>query len=113
MMHLERLIYEDYYDCAYYYRRHMRKKNRPQRVSKSTRLRKVIFVRDNFTCQQCKKVFKKPEKWNGAHIPGLTLGHVIPRSHGGGRTLKNLRAQCEPCNTKLGNLVWVEELNKY
>lgn len=112
-MHVERLVMYDYHDCAYYWARHLRRKSR--KGSKSTRLRRVVFVRDGFTCQNedCGRIFKVSEKWNGEHIPGLSLGHVIPKAQGGGRTISNLRAQCLSCNNKLGNKVWESEVGRY
>lgn len=110
-MHIERLIMYDFHDAAYYYARHIKRKNR--KGSKATRLRRVVFVRDGFTCQECLKKFEVSTDWNGQHVPGLTLGHVVPKSHGGPRTVANLRAQCGPCNTKLDNRVWESQLGLY
>lgn len=109
-MHLERLIMYDYHDCAYYWQRHLKRKAR-RKTTKSTRLRRIVFVRDGFSCLDCKQVFETPEDWNGENIKGLTLGHIIPKAQGGSRTPENLGAQCEKCNRKLGNNIWVLQLN--
>ncbi|APT90371.1 hypothetical protein CSPHI_04115 [Corynebacterium sphenisci DSM 44792] len=61
-------------------------------------VRRQVFERDRHFCQIC-----------GAHAgdeyPGedgtrvvLTVGHIVPRSHGGEATLQNLQAECARCN---------------
>ena len=73
------------------------------------RLKRTIFRRDNFTCQErsCGRVFVPPKGYDGSQpIDGLTLGHVIPRARGGAYTIDNLRAECYDCNHKRGNQVW-------
>lgn len=61
--------------------------------------REMIFLRDNYTCQYCGKVF-------GAR--SLTLDHVLPRKYGGKTEWENLSSACEPCNGKRGHDVRIQ-----
>ena len=56
--------------------------------------RKLLFKRDNYTCQYCGKN-SSPEK--------LTVDHVIPSSRGGGNDWNNVLTCCSPCNLRKGN----------
>ena len=49
--------------------------------------KKEIFLRDQYTCQYCKK-----------KTQSLTLDHVIPRRQGGPHTWENVVAACSRCN---------------
>ena len=49
--------------------------------------RKNILVRDNYTCQYCKK-----------HSKALTVDHVVPKFRGGQDSWENLVAACKNCN---------------
>ena len=62
---------------------------RMTRQSTGKRLRFEVFKRDFFTCRYC-----------GAQPPAvvLVLDHVLPVAAGGGTTMDNLVAACEPCN---------------
>lgn len=51
--------------------------------------RKMIYLRDNYTCQYCGDQFTAKE---------LTLDHVKPKSLGGGSTWSNLVTCCGTCN---------------
>lgn len=74
-------------------------------------IRRQVFTRDGFKCQDCGKEFEAPEHYTGRlGIVGLTLGHIIPRCLGGHFTPENLGAQCEKCNDKLGNQIWAKLL---
>jgi len=84
-------------------------------VSRSTAKRYLkryrIYVRDGFTCQSkgCGRKFNVPKGWDGStNIPGLTLGHIIPKSQGGRYNEENLKAQCESCNTELQDNLWTD-----
>ncbi|WP_234044418.1 HNH endonuclease [Haloferula rosea] len=56
--------------------------------------RRNVFLRDQFTCQYCAKVFPEPE---------LNLDHVMPRDKGGGTTWENIVTSCIRCNTRKAN----------
>lgn len=56
-------------------------------------LRKAVYERDEYTCQDC-----------GTH-DALSLDHIIPFSLDGEDTLENLRTLCTPCNSRRGNRV--------
>ena len=60
-----------------------------------------VFLRDDFTCQYCKKVFVEKD---------LNLDHVIPRDKGGKTTWENIVTSCIRCNTRKGNKL-VHEIN--
>lgn len=51
--------------------------------------RKMIYLRDNYTCQYCGEQFAAKE---------LTLDHVKPKSMGGGASWTNLVTCCSTCN---------------
>lgn len=51
--------------------------------------RKMIYLRDNYTCQYCGGEFSSNE---------LTLDHVTPKSRGGDRSWHNLVTSCFTCN---------------
>ena len=52
--------------------------------------RRNIFLRDNFTCQYCRKKFPTKK---------LNIDHVLPRSRGGATNWTNIVLSCIPCNT--------------
>ena len=56
--------------------------------------RRNLFLRDRGVCQLCGKKFPTSE---------LTLGHIVPRSKGGGTNWLNIVSQCVPCNSKQAN----------
>ena len=56
----------------------------PRKLSK-----KEIFLRDQYTCQYCKK-----------KTQDLTLDHVIPRKQRGPHTWENVVAACPRCNLR-------------
>ena len=51
--------------------------------------RKMVYLRDNYTCQYCGEQFRAKD---------LTLDHVKPKSHGGGSSWSNLVTCCGTCN---------------
>ena len=66
-----------------------------QRNALTSKLREMIKVRDNYTCQIC-----------GKYMPdevGLHIDHVIPVSKGGKSVPENLRVLCSKCNGRKGN----------
>jgi len=56
--------------------------------------RSNVLLRDNFTCQYCRRRFPKSQ---------LNLDHVLPRSRGGRNSWENVVASCIPCNLRKGN----------
>lgn len=53
-----------------------------------------LCIRDEFLCQYCLQKFD---------TKGLTMDHVIPRSHGGKTNWTNIVCACHSCNTRKGN----------
>ena len=51
--------------------------------------RKMVYLRDNYTCQYCGDKFQAKD---------LTLDHVTPKSKGGGSSWSNLVTCCGTCN---------------
>jgi 5-methylcytosine-specific restriction endonuclease McrA len=51
--------------------------------------RRMVYLRDNFTCQYCGEQFQAKD---------LTLDHVKPKSKGGNSTWSNLVTCCGTCN---------------
>ena len=69
----------------------LRKYIKPQ-FNRTVRLsRQNIFLRDEYRCQYCCKVFPKKS---------LTLDHVHPVSKGGQHTWENVVTACSACNNK-------------
>lgn len=62
------------------------KKWKPPRFRK-----KVLFNRDNWSCQYC----SDPLVWDT-----ITIEHIMPRSRGGQTTWKNCVSACRPCNKR-------------
>jgi 5-methylcytosine-specific restriction endonuclease McrA len=56
--------------------------------------RRNIFLRDNFTCQYCGKVFD---------VKHLTCDHIIPKSRGGVTEWTNIVTSCTRCNVRKGD----------
>ena len=56
--------------------------------------RKNIFIRDNYTCQYCRKTFKPKF---------LNIDHVVPKAQGGKTRWKNLVLSCMTCNQNKGS----------
>lgn len=64
--------------------------------------RKMVYLRDNYTCQYCGEQFTTKD---------LTLDHVKPKSLGGNSTWSNLVTCCATCNWLKGAKV-MDPLNK-
>lgn len=85
--------------------RYVRRNGKLHRTKKpSKRVRIVVFVRDDFTCQECGWVAERPEDdYDGSYVHNLELGHhPIPYRDGGPFHEANLRAECRPCNLRRG-----------
>jgi 5-methylcytosine-specific restriction endonuclease McrA len=68
--------------------------------------KKVMFMRDKWTCQYCLTELKRAD---------LTIDHVLPSSRGGKTTWKNCVTSCHRCNLKKGDKTPAEagmKLNK-
>ena len=52
---------------------------------------KQILKRDNYTCQDCGKVFKEDGVWPDTH-------HILPKHDGGEDAPENLITLCEECH---------------
>lgn len=77
------------------------------------RTRVAVLTRDDFTCQMCGAQPPSPvATFTGRPMPvvvlpdgrtaELTLDHIVPSLHGGPFAVDNLRAACQPCNSKRG-----------
>jgi len=66
-----------------------------------TKLKKICFERDNFTCVKCKHKGKKGyyDIYGGITID-LIADHIIPESLGGENKLENIQTLCLDCNKK-------------
>ena len=53
-----------------------------------------VFLRDQFSCQYCGKMFPAEQ---------LTFDHVIPKSRGGRTVWENVVTACSPCNLAKGH----------
>jgi 5-methylcytosine-specific restriction endonuclease McrA len=79
--------------------------------------REFIYERDNWTCQLCGLAFDKNTRWRNeigyapslSNVPGhrfwvlLEIDHIVPIRHGGTHDPNNLRALCQPCNSRKGH----------
>lgn len=58
-------------------------------------VRKMVLLRDGFTCQWCKAHIREGVRFQ--------VDHIVPWSAGGSNATDNLRALCEECNQKRSN----------
>jgi 5-methylcytosine-specific restriction endonuclease McrA len=56
--------------------------------------RKIVFSRDNWTCQFCNTKLSQHD---------VTIDHVVPKSKGGKTNWTNCVTACKPCNRKKGD----------
>lgn len=56
--------------------------------------RKIVFSRDNWTCQFCNTKLSQHD---------ATIDHVVPKSKGGQTNWINCVTACKPCNRKKGD----------
>lgn len=73
----------------------------------SIALRRTVFIRDGFTCQDCgARPSQAPTRYDGRHTVGLGWGwcllmdHILSRRNGGAHHPDNLRTLCSRCNQK-------------
>lgn len=97
-----------------------------RRSKVSYKSRRIVFVRDNFTCQRCGWSPGITENYDGRYTVGgtdtsirgkrarksgrpgfryLELDHIHPYSLGGSSTVDNLQALCDFCNLSKGATV--------
>ena len=85
------------------------------RVKVSKGNRHAVYVRDNWTCQDCGRQFAPSEIGKAPHVVDptskpplfsndtwLEVDHIRPLLHGGSNTIDNMRALCTPCNKRKG-----------
>jgi 5-methylcytosine-specific restriction endonuclease McrA len=73
------------------------------------RIRARVFLRDNFTCQECgwrpAQQFI-PKNYTGSYTIWdgrvLHMDHIKPVSKGGDNSIDNLRVLCDKCNSSKG-----------
>lgn len=59
--------------------------------------RELVFIRDGFLCQPCKRKDKlTPVKLHGPDH-GI-CGHIVPLSEGGSDDMDNLQTECQSCD---------------
>ena len=67
---------------------------RPRNQGKILRFSRYhVFLRDEYRCQYCKRIFVTKQ---------LTLDHVVPVMRGGRKTWSNIVTSCVPCNQRKG-----------
>jgi 5-methylcytosine-specific restriction endonuclease McrA len=87
---------------------------RTRRASPVTR--RVVFARDDYTCQGCGFRPDVPDNYDGRRtLAGtrqsdgrrlwLELDHIMPHLHGGRATPENLQTLCCSCNARKGATV--------
>lgn len=68
-----------------------------ERNKVTPKLREMVKIRDNYTCQIC-----------GKHMPdnvGLHIDHIIPINKGGKSVMENLQVLCSVCNGRKSDKV--------
>lgn len=80
-------------------------------------MKKLIFIRDKFSCQLCKKRFALPDINTKEAIrilcSVLHIDHVVPVSRGGRATLENLRLLCVSCHRHRKQHIPIEEMRQH
>jgi hypothetical protein len=75
------------------------KRKKSNRVGIGPKLRHEIFLRDNFTCQQCGASPRNKQ------TTIIEVDHVMPVSKGGTNDKSNLQTLCDVCNSGKSNFV--------
>jgi superfamily II DNA or RNA helicase len=63
----------------------------PHNGESTKKIRKAVFIRDNYTCQCCDKIY--------IYGTVLEIDHIKPDSMGGDYSLSNLQVLCKFCNS--------------
>lgn len=71
---------------------------RPPAKQITDSIRRKVFGRDGNRCVLCGIGSNEPYPDNPRRKAVLTVGHVVPRSHGGLSGVGNLRTECSICN---------------
>lgn len=62
--------------------------------------REAVFVRDDWTCQLCRRPVDKGLSW--PHAESVSLDHILPLSRGGAHVESNVQTAHLGCNTGKG-----------
>jgi hypothetical protein len=62
-----------------------------------------LFLRDNFTCGYCGKIYSPAFVKKGSIANSLTRDHIVPTSRGGKDIWENVVTACISCNNKKGD----------
>lgn len=73
--------------------RHALNSTRVTRRPIATKVRLLVYARDNYTCKSC------------GTLDDLSIDHVHPISKGGSNDISNLQTLCRPCNVSKGSKV--------
>ena len=72
---------------------------------RAPRFRRIVLLRDSFTCQKCGLRPVATSVADGIERPDLSLlhvDHIMPLARGGPNTLDNLQLLCARCNLAKG-----------
>jgi hypothetical protein len=80
--------------------------------------RELVWKRDEYRCRYCGREVVPPDYRAAARVNGhpqmksntATVDHLIPKSHGGPRSLANLVTACRSCNQDKSDLTLREFL---
>ena len=79
---------------------------------------RIVFERDNWTCQHCG--YATPEWLRGLGAEGPTLDHILPIAKGGAHSYANTQCLCHTCNSiksdridREPKLIGVEDFTPY
>jgi 5-methylcytosine-specific restriction protein A len=72
----------------------------------SPALRRLVFMRDAFTCRWCGNIATRRQEWDQidpAQPAPFQLDHIVPHAAGGCDHAHNLRVLCRHCNERRSN----------